>query len=295
MPNIAKLGVMPTKLKYKLFVSFCLMSILPLLVGIYVAAMLMKSQLDMMTILSVSMVLLFVLALSMLGFQVTKQMTHPIEDVAAAAKNIAEGKLEGSQQNFTGSDELEELSRSLKMITKNARDLLDKVDSLSLKDKLTGLYNANYIRERLEEEIQRAIHYQNPCSFAYFSAINFESYQMQQGQAKTEDALKSIADIIHKHLAKLDRAARLTNGDFAVIYPGKNKKNAIEVTERMRQEIMMQPFAKKEAGRDASLVLCAGISEDPLDGVSAELLFIKAQDRMKSLKAKQQSSVEAFL
>ena len=50
-----------------------------------------------------------------------------------------------------GTDELEELSRSLRVISKNAKELLDKVEKLSPRDKLTGLYNVSYIRERLDD------------------------------------------------------------------------------------------------------------------------------------------------
>ena len=63
MGNLPRMGVMPTKSKYKLFASFCMMSVMPLLVGVYIAAALMKSPLDFMTLVSVTLMLLFVLAL----------------------------------------------------------------------------------------------------------------------------------------------------------------------------------------------------------------------------------------
>ena len=42
--------------------------------------------------------------------------------------------------------------------------LLKKTEELEVRDNLTQLYNNKYIRERLEEEIKRAVIYQRPCS-----------------------------------------------------------------------------------------------------------------------------------
>ena len=153
-------SILPTKLKYRMLVGFCLMSILPLLAGAYIASLFIHfpfgNTQTHMTI--VTLVGMLSLSLSLLGFHVTRQMMLPISDVSAAAQNIAAGKLdEGPHAAADTTDEIQDLTRSLKMISRNAKELLEKVEKLSLRDKLTGLYNASYIRERMDEEIQRAV------------------------------------------------------------------------------------------------------------------------------------------
>ena len=171
-------------------------------------------------------------------------------------------------------EEIQELTRSLKMISRNAKELLGQVEKLSLRDKLTGLYNAHYIRERLDEEIQRAIHYQQPCSFAYLFIHNYDTYVSKHGEKELEEALKRVAQSINDHLREFDRAARIGRGEFAIIFPDKNKKKIIEIMEKMGGEIL-------GAHR---LLPCIGVSENPIDGVHADGLFLKAQDRMKTAK-----------
>ncbi len=289
--NINK-SILPTKLKYKMMVCFCLMSLLPILAGVYVASLFIKfpfeaSQANLTTI---SLVSLFSLLLSFLGFYVTKQMMMPIVSMTTVAHQIAEGKLdeEGSDiDSKDTADEIQDLTRSLKTISKNAKELLEKVDKLSLKDKLTGLYNLAYIRERLDEEIQRAIHYQRPCSFVCLTLPAFDVFEASQGEAKAEEALKAVAQIFTNHMREFDRAARTGRGEFAIILPDKNKKKSIEIVEKISQDILALSFGNQH------LVSCAGISENPIDGIQADGLYIKAQDRMKMAKT-EKKLLEAF-
>lgn len=264
--------ILPTKLKYLLLVGFCLMSLIPMLAGVYLMSLLMdpggmSSQPKLFTI---STVALFSILMATLGFFVIKQLLMPLLQVKEAAENIAAGRLDDEPKVATTNDELQDLTQSLKKISRNAKDLLEKVEKLSLRDKLTGLYNAAYIRERLDEEIQRAIHYQRPCSFAYIAVKNYEGMAGKLGEEASEGALKRVADILNGHMNEFDRAARIGRGEFAVIFPDKNKKKCIEFIEKMGQE----------APKD--FPLCAGISENPIDGVEADSLFVKAQDRMKA-------------
>ena len=297
MAPFDKMTVMPTKLRYKLLVSFCLMSLLPILAGLYVASLFVKFPFVMSSesLWTVSLVMMFSIALSFFGYLITRQIFNPIVNITTAAHNIAQGRLdEETNMDSKGSDELEELSRSLRTISKNARELLDKVDRLSLKDKLTGLYNASYIRERLDEEIQRAIHYQRPCSFVFLNIDGFNRYVLKHGLDASDGALKSTAKILEKHLSEFDRAARIGKDEFAIIFPDKNKKKAIQAVEAISQDISNFAFLGDSDSERGKLTVCVGISENPIDGISADELYVKAQDRLRTAKQKGSGVIEAF-
>ncbi len=295
MPKSTKFTLMPSKLKSKVLVSFCLMSLIPNLVGVYIASLFIKYPIfgDAGVLLGVSAAVLFSLSLSLLGFQVTKQFMNPIISVSAAAKEMARGNLTKPVE-VKGFDELEELSQSLRVISANARELLGQVEKLSLKDKLTGLFNASYIQERLNEEIQRAAYLQRPCSLAYFNIDHFGAYVMQYGQSASENVLKIVAGILNKHLSPFDRAARIAKDEFALILPDKNKKKTIEIVERISKEIAAYPVTNQGVVGATFLTVCAGISENPLDGISADQLYLKAANRLKLAKEKGGNLIEAF-
>lgn len=292
MPFHIDFKIMPTKLRYRLLSAFCLMSLIPTLAGVYIVSIFVKFPFENTSesLLTISLVIVFSLVLSYFGFLITKQMVHPIAEVSQVAQQIAEGDLDIRSADFKGADELEELTRSLKTISSNARELLDKVDKLTLKDKLTGLYNGAYIRERLSEEIQRAIHYQRPCSFAYFVLDNFDAYAALSGAPASEVALKALANIFNAELSEFDRAARISKAEFGVIFFDKNMKKAIEFTERIRSSICRSAFMQNGEGLTVSI----GLSENPLDGVTAHHLYTKAQQRAQVAAKKDKNQIEAF-
>lgn len=287
MPIPPTFRVMPSKLRYKLLIAFCLMSVLPVLVGIYIASLFIQFpfEANAENLLTITLVTFVSLSLAFLGYLITKQLVSPIAVAAAAARDIAIGKPIDQKLEIKGSDELEELSQSLKTISSNAHELLDRVEKLSQKDKLTGLYNTSYIRERLQEEIQRAVHFQRPCSFAYIVVPDVEPLP-----GGTE-ALKNAAEMLRRSLGVFDRAARTRRNEFAVILPDKNKKQAIEFLERLRVNLAAwnSNLAPELCGKVA-----IGFSENPLDGMTGQELYVKAQDRARVSMATPDGAIEGF-
>lgn len=287
MPILKSAAIMPTKLRYKLAVAFALMSVLPMLVGIYVASLLIKFPLEKnpenMGMLSLVLLVSFTLAL--LGYHITRQMVMPVVKAAQVARDIAQGNLMVQSAGAGGTEELQDLSRSLNEISKNARELLEKVEKLSQKDKLTGLYNVSYIRERLKEEIERAAHNQRPCSFVYFIVTGFDVYSVQAGQTATEETLKAIANTLSKRLTEYDRAAHITRDEFALIFPGKNKKKTIEMAQEIIAEIETLDFVRDSQRYGFKVGVAVGISENPIDGATSDDLYVKAVDRAMAMKA----------
>lgn len=291
MSPLDKSTLVPTKLKYRILVSFCLMSVLPILCGLYIASLFIRFpfEANAANLTTVTLVSLFSLVLSLLGYSVTRQTLYPIDRVSEAAHKIAVGEPVDELEVKNGADELEDLSRSLRKISQNAAELLQKVEKLSPRDKLTGLYNSSYIRERLDEEIQRAIHYQRPCSFAFFSLNRLDEFQARRGSAATEELLVAAAETFNRHMHEFDRAARISRNEFVAIFPDKNKKKAIGVIESIGTELE-ELLARKGEG---AVGLSVGVSENPLDGVKADELFLKAQDRMRAARTAKKL-LEAF-
>ncbi|MBI3252087.1 MAG: diguanylate cyclase [Candidatus Omnitrophica bacterium] len=273
------------------------MSLLPILGGVYVASLFIKFpfEINSANLGIVSLVMVGSIVLAVLGYLLAKQLVYPIVGATVAAQSLADGKLDIERQirEIKGADELEDLSHSLRTISANARELLEKVEKLSMKDKLTGLYNATYIRERLDEEIQRSIHYQRPCAFAYLAIDGFDAYSKQHGEEVSGELLKSMAKVFGRHLSEFDRAARITKEEFAVILPEKNKKSAIEFVEKIRRGVA-DHLSAKVGGSKVRFTVSIGISENPIDGVSGEELFLKAHGRMLEAKKRGANLVEAF-
>ncbi|MCU0666772.1 MAG: diguanylate cyclase [Candidatus Omnitrophica bacterium] len=157
------------------------------------------------------------------------------------------------------------------------------VDELEIKDNLTGLYNESFIKSRLQEEIKRAIVYQKPCSLVIFNIDNFQNYSHKLGALQTEAALKKTANIIRDFISESDRAARTGDNEFAVVLQDKNKRASIRMAEEVRKKVEVS-LGNPQA-QDMHLTISGAVSENPIDGVSSDELFLKARESLKMAKA----------
>ncbi len=160
--------------------------------------------------------------------------------------------------------------------------LMHKVETLEIKDALTGLYNNAFICNRLQEEIKRAIIYQRPCSFIILNIDNFESYHQNFGLLLAESSLKKIAALVRDSTTEVDRVARFGDNEFAIVLPEKNKRQAQEIADDIRKKIEFAFSEEQEAGK--RLTVSGGVSENPLDGIDSAALIAKAKEFLNVAK-----------
>jgi len=167
--------------------------------------------------------------------------------------------------------------------------LLRKNKALAVRDELTGLYNENFIRQRLDEEIKRAIAYQRPCAIAVFTIDGFTPYREQRGAAEADRALKKVARVIQDTVTEIDRVGRLNSQEFVVVLPERSKRQAIEVAEEIRRRVEFA-FASS-VDPEERLTVSGSVAENPLDGVTAEDLLMKSQSMVTDAAAHSHNAV----
>ncbi len=167
--------------------------------------------------------------------------------------------------------------------------LANRVQKLEIKDALTGLYNEAFIRNCLREEIRRAIIYRRPCAFVLINVDNFKLFAQNSGTLQAEAALKKIATLVKDSVTEVDRVARIGNNEFAIVLPERNKRQAQGVAEEIRKKIEFSFSEEREAGR--KFTVSAGVSENPLDGVEAEELMVKAKQALSMAKSQGKNRV----
>lgn len=161
--------------------------------------------------------------------------------------------------------------------------LIHRVKKLEIKDALTGLYNDMFIRNRLQEEIKRAIIYQRPCAFILLDIDNFQRFHSNFGSLQSEAVLKKIASIIKASVTEIDPVGRTGDNEFAIVLPEKNKRKAREIAEEIRKKI--ESSFNEEQNVNRKLTASGGVSENPLDGIEAEELINKARKSLGLAKA----------
>jgi diguanylate cyclase (GGDEF)-like protein len=152
--------------------------------------------------------------------------------------------------------------------------LLKTTRQLSVRDELTGVYNEMYMRQRLEEEIRRAVLYQRPCAYALFSIDRLAEVRQRHGEPEAERLLKQAARLVFDAVSEVDRVGRVNGSQLAVLLPERSKREAMEIVENLRHR-MERMLAESGTSPDLLKVSC-GLAENPVDGNTAEQLMGKA-------------------
>jgi len=149
-----------------------------------------------------------------------------------------------------------------------------KVKSLEIVDKITGLYTFSYLKERLNDEINRAVYYQRPCSLILIRVDNFEEYSNYYGEEKTKNVLKRVGKLLSSVIPTVGKIARSSGGEFGILLPEINKRESLEMAETAREKIENM---KISSSSDDMITVSVGVSENPIDGENAEEIVKKAE------------------
>jgi diguanylate cyclase (GGDEF)-like protein len=193
--------------------------------------------------------------------------------------------LGNDKDNFVFKDDEKEL---LKVFVKQAtiaveNDLLiKKAKALAVRDELTGLYNQSYIHTRLDEEIKRACMYQRPCGYILVDIDDFKLLHDKLGETKTEMLLKALGEILKTSVTEVDKVGRLATDEFAIVLPERNKKQSAAIAEEIRKKIELNLSKIMRSGE--KMTVSIGVSENPIDGSSADELMEKAEKLVKNAK-----------
>jgi len=211
-------------------------------------------------------------------FAATFQLKNVII-VPISSKGSAYGLffLGNHKDNFVFNDTDKELyvlvSKNIAIAILN--DVLKRqIEKLELVDGLTGLFNNVYARNKLQEEIKQAVNFQRPCSFVLLRLLRFEEFYDAFGHIQAEDILLRVATVLKTNIADEDTVARFADHEFVLILPGNNKKESLEVAEKITTKIE-QLFAA-EADPRRKLGCAAAVVENPIDGVTSEELILKS-------------------
>lgn len=121
-----RLSLVPAGLRYKLTVVFCLMSLIPLMICVYIATNFAFPYIT--AIGSLSIIIVITMIIAFLGFELAKRMIEPIIDMALEAKLIAGGDFERSIK-VTREDEIGDLANSLNTMTQKIRQNINELES----------------------------------------------------------------------------------------------------------------------------------------------------------------------
>ncbi|WP_165908086.1 sensor domain-containing diguanylate cyclase [Hydrogenispora ethanolica] len=138
---------------------------------------------------------------------------------------------------------------------------LSKLYQHATTDPLTGLYNRNFLMQRIREEIKKARRFKQPLSILFVDLDYFKSVNEQYGHQVGDQLLTEFGDFIKKSVREYDVACRFGGEEFVILLPQTPAENAMILAERLRGNIVKRRFcADKQLAITASFGV-HGLSE----------------------------------
>ena len=206
--------------------------------------------------------------------------------VATAGKICGALVVGNNEKDFVFADDEKELlkvfAKQISIAVENDI-LLRRSKELAIKDEVTSLFNYNYMKARLGEEIRRALVYQRPCGYLVLDVDDFKGYCIGHGDVKSAALLKEAGAILQGSVTEIDRVGRLLDDKFGVILPERNKRQSAHIAEEIRKK--MEEGLGKSVRSDKRLTVSIGVAENPIDGSTAEEIMEKAERCVHNAKS----------
>lgn len=121
-------------------------------------------------------------------------------------------------------DELTEANRQLELQT--------QIDALS------GVYNRAYFDRQLTAELKRSRREQRTVALVLLDIDHFKQINDNHGHLVGDQAIKQVAQLIRQHVKRpADKVFRYGGEEFALILPNTSLAGAVQLAERIRQQL----------------------------------------------------------
>lgn len=181
-------------------------------------------------------------------------LEHGQEKIAIAA-------MQDGIADYLTSDELLPAILSMSVVRalehKKWQKIYKKVSSgenvSTIKDVVTDLYSAFYLKTRLDEEMQRSKRYHFPLTMLLFHIEQFRHINDHYGFDAGDHVLRELGQLFVRNVRSSDLVARVRDDHFALLMPHTTTDQARTAWDRMLDEVKNHPFVVGEENFYVSL------------------------------------------
>ncbi|MHB0897076.1 MAG: GGDEF domain-containing protein [Spirochaetales bacterium] len=191
----------------------------------------------------------------------------------------------------------EHLNKELISALENLDARNREIQEIMTTDRLTGLYNRNYLFNMLEDEFARSARREYAFSLMMIDIDDFKSVNDTFGHNNGDKMLSRFGTLLKESLRKFDRAFRYGGEEFVVVLPDTELTVASLVAERIRSAAEKEIFVFAAAGEDkpvnVSRTISIGVANSSPQ-TTAEILLTQADEAMYAAKNQGKNRVLKF-
>lgn len=140
------------------------------------------------------------------------------------------------------------------------KDAMGRLEEMSIKDGLTGLYNRRYVEDSLANEFKRCKRYDHDSlTVMLFDLDHFKSVNDTFGHQAGDEVLKHVSEKIQDTVRTTDVPGRYGGEEFMVILTETDIQGATILAERLREVVAEQAVVYE--GQEISVSVSIGLCE----------------------------------
>ena len=159
----------------------------------------------------------------------------------------------------------------------------DRIINLSITDEYTGLYNARYLYQVLDELMDQCIGKDGQFALVFMDIDNFKDIVDTYGHMKGSMILKEVGQTISSCIHEKDILIKYGGDEYIIIFPDKSRQEAISGVEKILFAIRNAEYLESER-HAVNLTASFGIAMYPDDESTPTELLIRADNIMYSVK-----------
>lgn len=161
-----------------------------------------------------------------------------------------------------------------------------ELEHLATIDPLTSIYNRRKFNEVLAYELRRDERYPSGLSFILCDLDNFKAINDDFGHNTGDEVLRLFAKLVNNCIRGTDTFARWGGEEFVLLLPEAGFETAIQIAEKIRQEVETTKFSKVD-----KVTVSFGVTQY-LEGDSEESLFKRADRALYKAKENGRNRIE---
>jgi diguanylate cyclase (GGDEF)-like protein len=219
-----------------------------------------------------------VVAVGFAAYVLALTVVRPLERLTAGAKQVGAGdfKIDVPVLDY---GEVGYLTRTFNTMVTSLREGREELaainvalETLSVTDGLTGLFNHKHLMETLGSEVARAERHKHPLSILMIDVDHFKQYNDRFGHQTGDKLLADIAALFKQTTRSIDYAARYGGDEFLLLLHEVGADDAMELANRVRSSVAAAAFGAS----DYKVTVSIGVASYPEHGETAEAVIAAA-------------------
>lgn len=167
----------------------------------------------------------------------------------------------------------------------------DQLETLALRDSLTGLFNSRYLWTRMDEQWATGRREKSVSSLVLFDLDYFKRVNDRYGHPVGDEVLKRVGQILQRAARRGDTVARIGGEEFLYFLPNTSTTDAAAIAERIRKTINLTTITA-DMKRQVKITISAGVAGTiDYDAVTPQALFSMADKALYLAKERGRNRV----